>query len=227
MVYVKLVFSSLIVALFVGCNYNRIKDPNLGGNNSRFSLPADQRGNLSYALVSQKVFVPKCISCHGTSGGISLESYQSTLANIEKIKSSVFDARTMPKRGTLDPAELSVLWTWIEIGAPEQAPGGGPGPTPLPLGPSFASIDQNIFQVKCLVCHSPGNPGKRILLGKTDLLNSPLELVVPGNPDESGLVIAIERADDKRMPPAKDGYSELKVEEKSAIREWILNGAVD
>lgn len=209
-----------------GCNYNRLKGPSLG-DNSRFSLPSDQRENLSYAFVAQTVFTPKCVSCHGTSGGVSLESYSSVAGNIGKIKASVFEAHTMPKRGSLGEQEMSILWTWIEIGAPEQAPNGGGGPTPIPLGPTYLSINQNIFQPKCVICHSPGNPGQRVPLGKEDLLNSPLDLVLPGNADESGLVIAVERLDDKRMPPAKEGYAALKEDEKRAIRDWIQNGAKD
>ena len=58
-------------------------------------------------------------------------------------------------------------------------------------------------------------------------MNSPLELVIPGNADESGLVVALERSDDKRMPPGKEGYSVLKDDAKLAIRKWIENGAKD
>jgi hypothetical protein len=54
-----------------------------------------------------------------------------------------------------------------------------------------------------------------------------LELVLPGNPDESGLVIAVERTDEKRMPLAKSGFSPLTPDEMTAIRNWIANGASD
>jgi len=116
---------------------------------------------------------------------------------------------------------MSLLWTWIEMGAPEKAPGEGPGTPPEPLEPTYASLYQNVFKPKCVTCHSPGNTGSRIPLTEEGLLNSPLELIIPGNPDESGLVVAVERNDDKRMPPAKEGYSKLKDEEKAAIRAWI------
>ena len=64
-------------------------------------------------------------------------------------------------------------------------------------------------------------------MDKDSLMNSPLELVLPGNADESGLVLSVERSDKKRMPPAEDGYSALKDAEKTAIRLWITNGAKD
>lgn len=216
-----------VSGLLFGCSYSKMKDPALEGNNSRFSLPGDQRANLSYAYVAQNVLTPKCVSCHGTSGGVSLESYQSVLSNALALKKTVFETHTMPKNGSLSEREMSVLWTWIEIGMPELAQGGGPVDSPIPLGPNFASIDKNIFQTKCVTCHFSAGSGKRIPLGKNDLLNSPLELVIPGNADESGLVIAVERTDDKRMPPAKEGYSALKPEEIQAIRDWIKNGATD
>ena len=87
--------------------------------------------------------------------------------------------------------------------------------------------DKQIFQISCTECHSPSGTGKRILLDRESLMNSPLELIIPGNPDESGLVVSIERSDDKRMPPAKEGYVALKNEKKAAIRKWIENGAKD
>lgn len=212
--------------LVAGCNYTHLKGSFAAGGNSRFSLPSGERGQLSYAFVAEQVF-SKCVSCHGSSGGVNLESYSQITNNLNGIRRTVFETHSMPKRGSLSDAELSILWTWIEIGAPEQAPGGGTGPKPEPLKPAFDSIYSNIFKLKCITCHSAGNPGQRILLDKENLVNSPLELVLPGNADESGLVIAVERQDGKRMPPAKEGFAELRDDEKQAIRDWIQNGAVD
>lgn len=96
-----------------------------------------------------------------------------------------------------------------------------------PILPTYESINKNVFMVSCKDCHNPAGSGKRILFDKLSLLNSPLELVIPGDPDESGLVVALERLDGKRMPPAKEGYTALKDEQKLAIRQWIENGAKD
>ncbi|UOF01367.1 c-type cytochrome domain-containing protein [Bdellovibrio reynosensis] len=93
------------------------------------------------------------------------------------------------------------------------------------LEPTFESIDRLVFQKTCTDCHYAGGDGKRVLLDKNSLLNSPLELVIPGNPDESGLIISFERTDDKRMPPEEDGYDALTPEEISVIRKWIEIGA--
>jgi mono/diheme cytochrome c family protein len=133
----------------------------------------------------------------------------------------------MPKNGHLSTEERRLFWHWLEMGAPKDSEGLPPDQNQKPLIATYDSINEHIFQKVCVDCHSPGKSGKRVPLDKESLLNSPLELVLPGNPDESGLVVAIERNDEKRMPPAKEGYSTLKAEEKAAIRKWIENNAKD
>lgn len=218
----------LILSLFgfAGCNYTILKGSQ-GDENLNFSLPSDKISELSYSVLNQKIFASKCVSCHGTAGNISLESYADVAKNIDLIKKVVFVEKSMPKKGFLTDEELSYLWNWIKIGAPEKASDGGVSPEPEPILPTYDSINTRVFQTSCKECHNPTGTGKRILLDKSSLLNSPLELVIPGNPDESGLVIDLERTDDKRMPPAKEGYSALKDEAKIAIRKWIESGAKD
>ena len=135
----------------------------------------------------------------------------------------------MPKRGSLSDEELSYLWNWIKMGAPEQAQNGNVDPTPEsdPLVATFDSINKHVFKISCNECHEANGSANRVPLDRASLLNSPLELVIPGNPDESGLIVDIERIDEKRMPPAKDGYSALSSETKAIIRKWIQNGAKD
>ncbi len=213
----------------VGCNYTKLKDTQRN-ENQNFSLPADQISELSYGLINQKILSAKCVSCHGNSGTINLESYSEVLKNIPLIKKSVFQEKTMPKKGFLTDEELSYLWNWINIGAPEQAQNGAANPPSQveePIVPTYDSINKHVFQKTCKECHTITGSGKRVLLDKDSLLSSPLELIIPGNPDESGLVIDIERSDDKRMPPQKEGYSALTNETKAAIRKWIENGAKD
>ncbi len=210
----------------LGCNYTKLKQTS-ADENLKFSLPEEKLSSLSYSLISQKIFSPKCISCHGNSGNISLESYTDVTRNMALIKKAVFDERTMPKRGVLSDEELSYLWNWMRLGAPEQAHNGNVDPVPELILPTYDSINKKVFQTSCKDCHNPTGSGKRILFDKDALLNSPLELVIPGNPDESGLVVALERIDSKRMPPAKEGYSSLKDDVKAAIRKWIENGAKD
>lgn len=220
------VFLLFLGISMVGCNYTKLKQSPEDGA-LKFSLPSEKISELSYSMLNQKIFVPKCISCHGNAGGISLETYADVVKNINLINKVVFQEKTMPKKGSLSDEELSYLWNWIKLGTPEQAQNGNVDPIPEPILPTYDSINKHVFMSSCKECHNPNGAGKRILFDKDSLLNSPLELIIPGNPDESGLVVALERADSKRMPPAKEGYSALKDEEKLAIRTWIQNGAKD
>ena len=221
-----------ILIIFLGCNYNVVKT---GGNSDdlnaelslKLSLSEDEKLKLSYNLIDIKILQPKCTGCHGTSGDVNLESYQNVVSALQDIKDAVFFEHTMPKRGVLTLEEQKLLWNWIAMGAPETAQSAGTENPPEPLVPTYESINKNIFLRKCITCHSAGNSGERVLLTKEDLLNSPLELVLPQNPDESGLVIAVERSDKKRMPPEKEGYAPLKDFEKAVIRKWIQDGATN
>ncbi|AZZ37279.1 hypothetical protein CIK05_10930 [Bdellovibrio sp. qaytius] len=222
----KLSLFVIFFLLFSGCRYSRVTIPNNLDLNEQMSLPAEEKVKLSFNLLNQSVFIPKCVSCHGTSGGVNLESYPEIIKNLRDIKSSVFMVQTMPKKDLLSDDQKRLLWNWIEIGAPlnAQKPGSEP-PPPEPIQATYESINKNIFIPKCVTCHSAGNSAWQVLLSRQELLDSPLELALPGNPDESGLVIAVERTDKKRMPPEKDGYSALKDDEKAAIRAWIEAGA--
>ena len=100
-----------------------------------------------------------------------------------------------------------------------------PNRTLPPLEPKYSSIRQRIFEQRCVDCHSPGETAEKVpLIGWKELLNSPRELVIPGNVEESGLVIAIQRTDKKRMPPPRTGPP-LDASEIKAIRDWIQQGA--
>ena len=208
-----------------GCNYSGQNEVPLFLRPST-PTPPETLTELSFAGITQKLFAPKCISCHGDSGNVNLESYGEVLKNLSLIKKSVFVDKSMPKKGSLTKEQLEYLWNWIEMGAPEQ-PQDGPPPGTEPFIATFDSIDKNVFQVSCKDCHNPDGTGKRVPLDKEALLNSPLELIIPGNSDESGLIVAIERTDSKRMPPEKSGYSALSDETKAIIRKWIENGAKD
>jgi mono/diheme cytochrome c family protein len=218
--------------------YSEGKDP--------LQMSAEEKALLDFNIVYQNVLRPKCVSCHGNAGGVNLETYENTYKNLAAIQDSVFSKGSMPKNGSLNSQEKRILWNWLEMRAPadpspqnspEPFPQNSPNPTPNPippdnsgptsLVPTYESIYQNIFVSKCLDCHAPNKEAKNILLTKENLLNSPLELVIKGDPDNSGLMIAIERKDLKRMPPASEGYSPLGEKEISTIRTWIEKGAED
>ena len=55
-------------------------------------------------------------------------------------------------------------------------------------------------------------------------MDSPREIVIPENSEESGIVIAIKRTDDKRMPPPDSGDALTEIEIQT-IEKWIQEGA--
>ncbi|MGZ3687637.1 MAG: c-type cytochrome domain-containing protein [Bdellovibrionota bacterium] len=95
------------------------------------------------------------------------------------------------------------------------------------LTPEFTSIRSHIFEPRCFQCHHDGGAASRVpLQTRVDLLNSPRDLVLPGNPEESGLIIAVTRSGAKRMPPPSSGEQALSDEEIGVLKQWIQNGAL-
>jgi uncharacterized membrane protein len=58
-----------------------------------------------------------------------------------------------------------------------------------------------------------------------DLINSPLDIVIPNNPEESGLFILIQEGVRGKMPPINSGITPVTPEEIAVIKEWINQGA--
>lgn len=197
-----------------GCNFYREKTTQFSSSDS---------AALSFALVRKQVFEPSCISCHGNSGGVNLESYTSVKAHLPQIEKSTLIDRTMPKNGSLTSGQMGLLRSWIQAGAPEF---GQTQPSlDEPLQPNFLSIRNKVFEVRCISCHSISGSASGIALGSLrELLDSPRDLLIPGNPDESGLIISLTRSDDRRMPPPENSAA-LPESELTVIRKWIEIGA--
>jgi mono/diheme cytochrome c family protein len=120
---------------------------------------------LSFENVSKQVFRPSCTSCHGTKGGVNLETYQATIESLQPVKDAVSSGDMPPRsRPVLTDSQKTLLLDWIAKGAPEfTAPVPGPLPTPVPtpqppvpLEPTFTSLNRIIFRPRCVSCHSPG-----------------------------------------------------------------------
>ena len=187
--------------------------------------------SVSYKEIKEKVFDKSCIGCHGDSGGINLESYTAAYQHLEGIKQTVLLRKNMPKAPykNLSRTQLEIVTAWIEAGGPDKPlDGSDPGETEeTELKPTFASIKNHILDKKCMSCHSAGNSAARIPLStREDLINSPLDIVVPGDLDESGLLIVLEVGSRKYMPPVTSGISPVTEEQKRVIREWIEKGAL-
>ncbi len=226
---IKVLFSLLGISVLISsCSYRNEKE-------SKFEVSFNKalEDKVSYQLINEKILIPKCISCHGDSGNINLESYNEVFGHLEKIKQVTISTRKMPKAPypALTNEELELLATWIQVGAPEKPLDGADQPPPVkiePLEPTFKSINKNILQNKCMVCHAPGKEAERVPLDSAEsMIDSPLEIVIPGNSEESGLIISTSPNARKLMPPKKSGIAPLKPEEIEIIKQWIENGAKD
>ncbi|MES3038382.1 MAG: hypothetical protein V4736_10790 [Bdellovibrionota bacterium] len=216
----------LVASTMSACNFSRLKDDG-SSNESFIPLSTQEKATvMNYSYINDRILKPKCLTCHDSGQEVDLSTYENIFSARDSIHRTVFVENSMPKKGLLTDNEKRLLWHWINLGSPKESDLGTIVP-PADILPTFESIDRQILQNKCVVCHSPGESGKRIPLDKESLLNSPLELVIPGNADDSGLVIAVERTDEKRMPLAEEGYGPLSDKEKEAIRTWIVNGAKD
>lgn len=88
-----------------------------------------------------------------------------------------------------------------------------------------------ILSNKCLLCHGPDPEGLQAGL-RLDLrdaaiakLESDETAIVPGHPEDSGLIARITSEDeDIRMPPAEHGAA-LTAKEIQILRDWIQQGA--
>jgi|GEM_PF-1372987 len=84
--------------------------------------------------------------------------------------------------------------------------------------PTFASINANILQTKCVNCHNANNKlGGKSFASYTDTLMS----VVAGNPAGSALFTSVAGA----SPTMPIGSLKLTAQETGAISTWIMNGA--
>jgi uncharacterized membrane protein len=224
----------LIIAfglLAEGCSYRKNKES--GGFESLF-ISQQSIDSISYQEVKNKVFIPKCISCHGNSGNVNLENYSNSRSFLEQIKQSALIEKRMPKSGSevLTSDEYMLLATWVRAGGPETPLNGGNIPPPLPvevLKPEFTSIKKLIIDRKCLSCHKPDGKAPRVLLNTpADMINSPLEIVIPGNPEESGLILTLDRETaSKPMPPMDSGITAISAQDMEVVKEWIRKGAKD
>lgn len=218
----------LLGCLLASCTYREEK----GSNSYKEIIPSEKLiAKASFAQVYNEVFRPKCIACHGTNGNVNLESYGEAKNNLSKIKQITLIERKMPMAPypPLNDQELMTLAAWIFAGGPELPSNGEPPPPPPPpLKPEFLSIKKNIFEVKCMSCHSSNGEAKKIPLDDLDfLINSPKEIVIPGNAEESGVVLVLQENAIKKMPPPESNIEPVKPEEIKIIEEWINNGAQD
>jgi mono/diheme cytochrome c family protein len=109
---------------------NLVAAPDDGDNNEPIS-------QVSYADQIQPIFNNNCAGCHGSSGGVGLSSYLALMSSIgnnygenvvvpgnanasglvDKIEPNPEHGSRMPTNGSLTPAEIQLIRTWINEGA--------------------------------------------------------------------------------------------------------------
>ncbi|HXH29252.1 MAG TPA: c-type cytochrome domain-containing protein [Bacteriovoracaceae bacterium] len=207
---------------------------------------------VSFDTVKTEVFAKRCIGCHGQTGSINLETYSSAIKHLDGIKRSTLETKTMPKApaNPLNKRELDIVTAWIEAGAPDKPtdPNAEPRPLPTPEAPrptpvpedrptpqgpdeetnkpTFDTIKKKIIAGKCLSCHSADGSASHIPLNtRSDLVDSSLEIVVPGSPEDSGLMIVTKPGARTFMPPVSSGIPPVSQSQRELIKKWILDGA--
>ncbi len=139
----------------------------------------------------------------------------------------------------------AVLFVSI-LGLLSSCAGDGSGiPSPVDPGcnglePRLECIQEMILTPSCALsgCHDTGTASLNLILeagfshsslsGRSSVSQPLVQLIEPGSPDDSFLVIKLE-ASDPRMAgsPMPRNSPALSASEIQAIRDWIANGALD
>jgi len=212
-----------------GCSFRKEKTTPSAVDASGIQPSSEQLANSSFSLVYTTVLQPHCISCHGTSGGVNLESYASAVSVLAQIKAQAIDSRQMPKapEALLSTTELQVLNAWIQTGGRENPENGPPPPPPPPpaLEPTYTSIKANIFDKKCISCHQVGAKAEKYpFTSLAEMINNPDPVVISGSVAQSALNDVLQPGADTPMPPPSSGYTPLSKDEITVIQDWITNG---
>lgn len=99
-------------------------------------------------------------------------------------------------------------------------------PPNFKLEATYDSIKTGFLEQKCIYCHQPGHKASRVpLLTREDLLNSPLEIVIPGNSEESDIILVLAKEARKPMPPRNSNAPQVTDEDIAILKQWIDKGA--
>ena len=99
-------------------------------------------------------------------------------------------------------------------------------PPNFKLEPTYDSIKTGFLEQKCIYCHQPGHKASRVpLLTREDLLNSPLDIVIPGNSEESDIILVLAKDARKPMPPLNSNAPLVTEEDIRILKQWIDQGA--
>lgn len=79
---------------------------------------------VTYNNFVQGLMQTRCAGCHApgamAAGAFTFNGHASVTSNAARIRQAVLVSKTMPKGGSLSPAELESLAKWFDNGMPEQ-----------------------------------------------------------------------------------------------------------
>ncbi|HVK61116.1 MAG TPA: c-type cytochrome domain-containing protein [Bdellovibrionales bacterium] len=84
---------------------------------------------------------------------------------------------------------------------------------------TYGEIQSQIFNAKCVACHSGESPSGALDLTSHSDVVADITVVSPGNPQGSSLFVMVQSGD---MPPGPEDLSEDEID---AIEDWIEAGA--
>lgn len=219
----KLIKINFIITFSLLFANNTIIMTNISNNNLQHS--STNVLEIDYMSQIQPILNQNCISCHGASGGLNLNSYN-TLMNggnsgdvviPSNPSSSIFWQRinngSMPpgNNPNLSSNQINMIAQWIDEGA---------------LYEPFESIDyesqvQSIFNQFCTSCH--GGSGGLNLSSYNSAMNggNSGDVITPSNNLTS---ILWQRINNGSMPPGNN--PELSETLKNLIAQWINEGAL-
>jgi uncharacterized membrane protein len=117
-----------LVVILSGCGFSVNKQSS--DSSSSLSGYSSASGTIpGYNTLRAQIFQQQCISCHGNSGGVSLETYQSAVSAASQIRNAVLVSKVMPPSGSLNETELQAIQLWLDNGTPENDVAGIPSST--------------------------------------------------------------------------------------------------
>lgn len=178
---------------------------------------------------AMQVLTTQCSSCHSVdvpSGGVDVLSIDSLLASgavvpTEPGLSPLFQAITsgsMPPGRAMAQDDIMAISDWITKMQKDTGVTLPPGGQPIPLGPTYASIYQNVLRPSCLGCHNSTNARGGVSYSTYAAAMNTVQRTLPNN---SSLYTSI--AVRNTMPQNAGGS--LTADQKRAIFDWITAGA--
>ncbi len=179
-------------------------------------LPPEDR--LTFSNLSQKVFSPHCIKCHG-----NFSDYDTVKTQINAIVNMV-RTNAMPVGDTLPVDLKSLLFDWAAAGAPQDQTGPLPIPSPEPLAPTYKSLNKNVFQKKCIACHNPAGRASFLDLSSYEALSQARSRLFDFRRPERSEIIDEITDSEEPMPPLRSSFAQVTNEEIKTLIKWIQQG---